>query len=319
MPSIITHHIFSDNVLKKLKNKDDIDIDIYHTFAQSHDYLYYYTFASKKNRKKIAKLAKYGHHKNTKDYLINIIKNIKENNLEYNKEALGYLYGSITHYVLDSTAHPYIFYKTGIYRKSERKSIIYNGGHTDMEKAIDKIYYELNYNKKYKNCNINKEIIGKPQFSIKLKELIDKTYKDTYKYSNVSYFFNKGIKHAKIISRLFFYDPLGLKYILYKIVGIITRKRIMIDSYSSYKKPNINYLNNEHNIWYHPSIKSISYNYSFDDLFDISLKKCIKIINAVNKVLFNNKDIMYLDKYILNIDYSTGLDLNNNKRMIYFE
>lgn len=319
MPSIITHHIFSDNVLNKLKNKNSVDINIYHTFAQSHDYLYYYTFASAKNRKNIAKLAKYGHHKNTKDYLLNIIKNIKDNNLEYNKQALGYLYGSITHYVLDSTVHPYIFYKTGIYRKNDKESIKYNGGHTDIEKSLDSIFYEKYYNKIYKYCNISKEIIGKPKFSNDLCDLINKTYYDTYKFNNVSYYFNKGVKHAKIISRLFFYDPLGIKYTLYKLIAVISRNKISLKSYSTFKKANINYLNNEHKIWLHPSIKSLSYDYSINDLINISQKKCIRIINAVNKVLYENKNIEYLDRYILDIDYSTGLDLKENKKMIYFE
>ena len=55
MPSIITHHMFSKEILNHLNNKElnrfNDRLDIYHTFAQSHDYLFYYTFG--KNRKKL--------------------------------------------------------------------------------------------------------------------------------------------------------------------------------------------------------------------------------------------------------------------------
>ena len=74
MPSIITHHIFSNEVLKKLDKKitDKMEnsLIIYNTFAQSHDYLYY------SNKKNIRNIGSNGHHDKTQDYLINIIKNI---------------------------------------------------------------------------------------------------------------------------------------------------------------------------------------------------------------------------------------------------
>ena len=45
MPSIITHHIFANEVFKKLsketKSKFEDELTIYNTFAQSHDYLFY--------------------------------------------------------------------------------------------------------------------------------------------------------------------------------------------------------------------------------------------------------------------------------------
>ena len=108
--------MFSKEVLNKLSkeelNRLEDKLDIYHTFAQSHDYLFYYTFG--KNKKKINNFGHYAHRHNTQNYLINIIKEIQDKHEENNPELLAYLYGSITHYVLDTTCHPFIFYKTGI-------------------------------------------------------------------------------------------------------------------------------------------------------------------------------------------------------------
>ena len=51
MPSITTHHMFSKELLKHLTKEElkrfDKELTIYHTFAQSHDYLFYYTFEIK--------------------------------------------------------------------------------------------------------------------------------------------------------------------------------------------------------------------------------------------------------------------------------
>jgi hypothetical protein len=82
MPSITTHYIFSKEVLNKLDKKErdifDSKLDIYHTFAQSHDYLFYYKFGKK--HKEINKLGRYAHHNNTQEYILNIIKEIKDEN-----------------------------------------------------------------------------------------------------------------------------------------------------------------------------------------------------------------------------------------------
>ncbi len=100
MPAIVTHHLFADEIKNNLNLKVN---DNYYIFAQSHDYLYF--SLSKKNRI----LAHTAHIKNTQDYFLYMIKFIKDNNLKDNIDLISYLYGSLTHYILDSTLHPYIF------------------------------------------------------------------------------------------------------------------------------------------------------------------------------------------------------------------
>ena len=84
------NYLFSKEVLNKLENKNIIEskLDIYHTFAQSHDYLFYYKFGTK--HKEINKLGRYAHHNKTQEYILNIIKEIK--NKKGVKEAVRYIY-----------------------------------------------------------------------------------------------------------------------------------------------------------------------------------------------------------------------------------
>lgn len=324
MPSITTHYIFSKDVLNNLPkesvNKIANEIDLYHTFSQSHDILFYY-FRNLKKRKEINKLGHYAHHNKTQEYLINIIKEIKNNHLENNQQLVAYLYGSITHYVLDSTCHPYIFYKTGVYRKEDKKTQKYKGQHNVIEKHLDAIYYEKTTNKKYNTCNINKYIINNKKISKDLIKSISNVYKETYNKNNIGKYFYQSIKDTKIFNAFIVNDYFGIKKIFLKIFDLILKKNFSyLSIYSNHiTKPNYEYLNLKQKIWNHPSNPNIKFNYSFDDLWHISLKKSIKIIKEVNKVLYDNKDISEILKYIPNLDYATGLVIEKSSRMAYFE
>ena len=136
------------------------------------------------------------------------------------KPDIAYLFGSITHYVLDYTCHPLIFYKTGIYDpykkiESHKK---YKGMHALMEKSIDAYYYEKIYKQKYKNANISKDIIKKPKLSIDLITLINMVYKKTYNIDSVGLYYKISIKRAKLIYKLFIQDKFGIKIKLYRII-----------------------------------------------------------------------------------------------------
>ena len=190
-----------------------------------------------------------------------------------------------------------------------------------MEKDLDAIFYERFTNKKYNTCNLNKDIIKKPKFSKELINLISNVYKKTYNEENVGLFFQKSITHTKIINALAINDYFGLKRGLYKIIDFITNHRFgYIQAYSTHiLKPNLEYLNEEHKEWNHPSNKELKYTYSFDDLYNQSLKKVLKIIRKINEVIYDRKPIESLYKYIPNVDYSTGVLIEESRRMDYFE
>lgn len=324
MPSIVTHHLFAEEVYKNLSVKEKKYIGtekiIFTTFAQSHDYLFYYTF-DLKNAKWIKELGHHAHHNKTQAYILNILKEIKEKHLESNKQCVAYLYGVITHYVLDSTCHPFVFYKTGVYRQNDLASKKYRGEHTRMEKELDAIYYEKYFHHQYRYCNLNKEIIQKPHFTNQLNKLIETAYFKTYNKQNMGNYYQKSIRDAKIINTLFIHDFIGIKKYLYALIDWLFQKKFgTLQAYSTHHSHlDYSFLNEDHLTWNHPSIKSKTYNYSFPDLFNISLDKTLKIIKEINKVLFANGKIEDISKYIPDLDYSTGLIIENNLRMDYFE
>lgn len=324
MPSIATHYYFAKDVLasldKDIANTFKNEELIYTTFAQSHDFLYYYHF-DLKNSKRIKELGSRGHHEKTRDYLINIIKYIKKNKLQSNQQLISYLYGSITHYCLDSTCHPFIFYKTGIYRQSDPPSKKYRGEHNHMEKDLDAIYYEMNEHKKYNHCNINRDIVKNPRFSKELTECITYAYKETYDEDNIGNYFYKSIKQCKLINAVVINDYFGIKRAIYKLVDYLTRHKFgYIQAYSTHiLHPDLQFLNLEKKEWNHPSGENVKYHSSFPELYEIALYKARNIIKYVHQVLFNKKGINTLDDIITDIDYATGMLIKDNLRMQYFE
>lgn len=310
MPALTTHKIFAEDILKNI-DKDLIDIDTYYMFSQSHDILFYYIGKNKKYYKSIGKK---GHHKNTKQFIITTINCIKNNNLETNKQCMSYLFGILTHYYLDSTLHPYIFYKTGVYRNNNATQK-YKGQHNNFERQIDKLIYEKTYKKNYNDCKIEEEIIPKVILDTKLTSLLDIAYSKTYKEDNMSKIIIKGYNTMRLFHKLIVNDPKNIKNKIYKIIDKIFNTNLKY--YTTSIKANKDILNLKKNNWYHPSDMKNKNNISIIDLINIANKECTKTINEVIKYLRDERND--LNDIIKDIDYSTGLEIKDNKKMRYFE
>ncbi len=324
MPSIIVHHLFANNIYNEINNKNN-NLEksklIYKTFAQSHDYLYYFKNLNTKYSKEINELGHIAHREKTQTYFINLISYIKDNNLEKDSDIIAYLYGSLTHYILDANCHPFIFYKTGTYNKKNCETEKYHGEHTHIEKELDAYYFQKYYQKKYKYCNVSKDIIKKPIFSEELIKAINYTYETTYNEKNIGQVYIQSLKVAKFIYTIIINDRFGWKRKLYSLIDKVTKKKFgNLASYSTHiDNPNLNFLNLNHQTWNHPCFKEKTYNYSFDDLIKISHDECLNIINEIEKVLYQNQNLNSLYKIIPNKSYLTGLPLEENKKMRYFE
>lgn len=326
MPQLITHHIFGMDVLKKLNNSItknfDAEKDIYEMFCQSFDNFLYYMNFNPFKCKKVRFISKKGHRSNVKKYFVNIINNIKKLGLENDEQALAYLYGSINHYVLDSTCHPFIFYKTGYYNKKKKKETKkYIGLHGDMESNIDAFFYINRYKKSYHKVNVTKEFIPKVKFTNNLKLIMDETFINTFNEKNASKYYINSYNSSRILYRLFINDKFGLKKFIFKIHDKINIfKPNKFQYYTTYiKQPNLKYLNIEHKKWCYPSDKTIVSNESFIDLYNKAIDRSVNLITLAHDVINNKKDIKEFKKEIGNLSYTRGLDCDNSKPLKYYE
>lgn len=312
MPALTTHKIFADLVLEEIDQKL-IDKNTYYMFAQSHDILYYY---KGKDYKLYNKLGTNAHHKNTQQFILNTIQYIKKNKIK-DKQCHSFLYGIITHYYLDSTLHPYIFYKSGIYKKN-KETYKYRGQHSVFERTLDSVYYQRINNRSYKECDLKTEILPKVMINSELQKLINYSYSKTYEINNVSSKIIKGYNTMRLFHNFIVEDKHSVKYNIYKVIDKISKnKPHLLQSYSTSISINQNILNLKNKVWYHPATKEI-HNESIPELIEIARRNATKTINKIIKSLKENQEIDY-KKLIKNIDYSTGLLIKDNKKMKHFE
>ncbi len=318
MPSIETHKIFGNDVLAKT-NLTNIDKKIYTIFNQSFDNFFYYKFFSLKKCYETNYLKEKGHRQHSRDYLINIADNILKFKLN-NSQCRAYLFGSINHYVLDSTCHPFIFYKTGAFKPEKKETYKYNSLHSKMELMLDCYFYEQNNDKKFYKYKGYLDNFPKVKFSKKLNELIDKSIFDTFNIKNASKLYYKSYKEGRFIFKHGVYDPLGVKKIIYKFIDTLSPKKFRRCKYvSNYiKKIDEKYLNLDKKTWYHPVTKE-AFDYSILDLYNIALKKSINYFNYFEKYLNKKITRKELYKKIDNISYINGLNLDKKYVLKYFE
>lgn len=315
MPSTVTHYLFTKDVLKcidkdiqeKIKNSENI----YYLFGNSFDILFFSKY----------KLGSKAHGYNTNLYFANMINYIRKNNLTNNSDALAYLYGSICHYVLDSTIHPYIYYYTGKYKRGIKETYKYKGRHSYMEYMLDVILYKEKYNKELYKVNIAKEIFPKLKFSLELQNMIDYTYRKTFDFDKGYKYIKKGRKNFRLAMKYGMSSRFGFRKMLLRIIDclhIVKDKKL---SYCNFhiKKLDNGVLNLEHKKWCYPIDKSISFHYSFYDLYDVSIEKARKLINGINYALDgSDSDIKKILREIGNNSYRTGLNISKKENMKYF-
>lgn len=319
MPALLTHQLFAHDAYNSLPEEIKIKVSLPHLLihAQSHDYLYYYKSFNFKKTQKINSLGYYAHRANTQCFIINIIRLVQKYKLMHNKEVIAYLYGVVSHYVLDSIFHPYIYYKSGIYKKT-KETKKYQGLHTKIEHHLDVYFYQKKY--QIAITNIRQNLIPIVTLDEPVVALINDVYKMTYNKPSICTYYQKGIKKIRKNTQHFSKDKTGIKKAISKPISLILYQNSEILANYSYHIKNINpnFLNQNNQYWYHPCTKK-GFDYSVDDLYKIAIARFNKIITAINNCLYNGQDHRLLISAIKNISYLTGLPINQNKPIKYFE
>ena len=312
MPSIVTHHLFAKDCLKGYERK--VNKDIYYIFAQSFDNLSYYHFFNFFNNE-VKELGKTAQNKKTNEYFLNLLTYIKDYNLKNNKDVMGYLFGSICHYALDSTCHPFVVFETGVTNISKK----YRGGHEKMEVMIDAIMLEEKEKKHlYKEslCNV---LLPKVKFSKDLKKTIDYTFKQTFKVDNMGIKYEKAYKTGNFILKYFVTDKTGIKKKIYKLKDHFGKGRMYQYLSFNIKQLDKSFLNLEHHEWVYPTDNTIIKNSSFYELYDeasIFAKKLFKVsLDYLNEKITKDK----VNSEFKDLSYVTGLDWHLKKKTQYFK
>ena len=321
MPATITHSFFVKDVYDILPDeiKEKIDIRRAKMFGQSTDSLLFYNLFSILPGKSIRKFQKYFHSHNTQDFFLNLLKYMKDNSI-HDVDTYSFLLGFICHYALDSTLHPYVLYKTGVFNKNVPSTYKYNNVHAFMESFIDNdmVKRRLKMNPyKFRTSNFCFDIYP---FSRELQKTIDYTFYNTYKLRDMSSIYYKSLKQMRYSLTIFRRDVYGIKKFFYKLLDSFTSKRCFRYEAISYHYPledKHNYLNSNHSVWRHPCDYKKTSTESFVDLYLKSIKFA-KVLACASFDYLDGKSID-LEKIFDNSSYVTGYDCNDKKELKYFE
>ena len=322
MPATAVHAYFAqdlnDILPKEIKNK--LDVDRLKTFGQSTYSLMFYNLFSILPGKKIRDFQKYFHTNKTQEFFINLINYIKENDYTEDIDVNSFLVGAICHYVLDSTVHPYIYYKTGYFNKNDKSTYKYNNVHTFMETFLDNDMIKRRESINPYKFNISKFSFDTSKFSNELKDTIKYTFKETFDVDNMDKIYYKSLKQMRNSIFIFRQDRYGIKKFFYKLADTFTSKRVFRFEAISYHYPlndRHNFLNENHKLWRNPCDYSLTSEESFLDLYLRALKLA-KVMICASFDYINGKDIE-LEKVFINKSYITGLDCELDKELKYFE
>ena len=322
MPATFFHAYHGENVYNLLSDevKDKINLDRMKTFAQGTDPMMFYNLISIFPGKSIRKYQKICHNTKTRDFFIELINNIKCNN--YDEDSFSFLCGYICHYVLDSTFHPYIIYKSGQFNKNDKETFKYNGKHAIMEAFLDNYIIESFLNLNSNTFRVDKYALYTKRFSNNLNVLLNNSFKNVYNFENMDKYYYKAICQMKRDIYLGRYDSIGFKRCIYKLVDFITPKYFFcFESVSYYQKiskeVSDSYLNVSKKIWHYPSDYNKKSNKNFDELYNSALNEAKRLIEISYKYI--NGENIDLNKYFTNKSFLTGIDCNIKKKIKYFE
>lgn len=322
MPASVAHAYFASDIYDALPAniKNHLSVSRLRMFSQSTDSFLFYRLFSLKSSHGLRKFQHIFHVSKSQEFFITLVKYIRDYHLENDIDTCSFLCGFISHYVLDSTMHPFIFYKSGKFRKNDPKTYKYNSLHTLMEVYLDNHLIIAREKHTPYHFPIGEFCFDLTPFSSELNKTISYTFKEVFQLSQMDEKYYESLKNMRFALVTFRQDKLGIKKAFYKFIDTFTTKKCMRFEFVSYHvsmKTSFDFLNFNHHMWRNPTTYSITSRESFYDLYVKSLKLAKKIIE--DTFLYLSGENIDLSKVYTNLSYTTGLDCTLKKKLKYFE
>lgn len=323
MPDIITHYIFGLDTTQNIKNTTLYPIlkehhDLFLIGLQGPDPIYYHHLRKKEHK---AYIASKMHTEKTGDFLVSALCQIKKydsNSLEF-CQGLSYLSGFICHYILDSIAHPYIFYLGGRYQEDLTETHKYMGLHKKVELAIDTILCKERFSMKSSDFKIHKTILKNIKIPECILSMYDKTFFLNYGINGGGAIFKDSYENIRTYYKMT-YDRFGTKKTVASWVTPLLPKSTapFVSTFSYYNCLNqdFDYMNKNKHVWLHPVTGNV-YTFSFYDLLRNANKKSTTLLQVAYDFAHSNISSEEFRAMLPNISYLTGLPTDDTRPMKY--
>lgn len=323
MPDVITHYIFGLDTAQNLKSSPLHPYlkeyrDLFLVGLQGPDPIYYHRLLRKDNKSFIASKM---HNEKTGDFLISALCQIKKYEVDTPafKSGMSYLSGMICHYILDSMAHPYIFYLGGRYLPDNMETKKYMGLHRKVELAIDTILCQERLSMKSSHFKISKHILKNFEIPSLITMLYDDTLFLNYGINNGGEVFKEAY-HDMRTYYLLTYDPLGAKKTFATLATPLVKKSLspFADAFSYHNclNPDYDYMNRRRQVWLHPVTGNV-YTFSFYDILRNAIKKSTALLQQAYDFTTGKISAEDFRNALPNISYLTGLSTSDLRPMKY--
>ena len=286
MPSYKTHAMFVDKTNKFVDKRINLDLNNLKVFSFGPDSLVFTDPI----------LFNTQHNKYTKNFFESLLQKIKEEKEQDNDVLISFLYGQISHYILDYSFHPYIFYISNGLKTSRLIN-----SHMQIELWLDS--YIMN---KYKMSD-DKYFVPKSIHNSATRRIINEVYYKIYKSYFTSSKYDIGINMTSLIETNLRKN---------KSAEDIARC-LNIGDFKYYKDKScaLFFLNLARERWSNP-VSGEKHNESVDELWNNAVSDYLETIDAINKFLYDGEP---LKETTINSDlsYDTSLPCESSKKMIY--
>ncbi|SEB09049.1 Zinc dependent phospholipase C [Thalassobacillus cyri] len=295
MPNIWTHIHFSQSLLDTLEHTERFKIlSAYVKLgAQGPDPFFYHRFWPFLESKGVEEVGMRLHTEYCGDFLLDLIKQGKE----APASSQAYIFGFLTHHILDRNTHPYIHYRAG-----------YEGNkHQELEVIIDTLLLEREKNMKTWRNPVHKQIDVGKRLDKWLIRLLDTTIKKYFADVSTDLpgdYIQESYYDMKTAMRVL-YDPTGWKN---KLLGSL------VSSFSHRPvEETKDYLNINENEWRHPATGETKQE-SFDELYEKAFDEGKEILTLLLHYWQNGSKnaLEELKDKLANISYDTGEPLHKN-------
>lgn len=313
MPDIWTHILCGTKTIEIIENEElylEImnRVNIFKFGTQGPDIFYYYRFWKGINGSGGKMLGRLMHTNRTGEFLINCLKYLKclSNSNAY-LELLTYIMGFISHYSLDSIAHPYIYYYALSQSNDNDTTYLVNSYHKKLEIIIDTIYQSENLDLSsggippYKAIDLG---ICVPNI---IADCLVSEIEHIYNFSIKKRIINDAYRDMKVGLKLL-YDPTNIKLKMVKLLEKLlkTPGRYSCAIYPIHVDNNFDYMNNIHNEWKPLYNNQEVFSDSFNDLFNRAVLESRNKIRASIDFLDGKISEFELTSFFPNISYLTG-------------
>lgn len=285
MPTYKTHSIHIDKSSDYIDKRIELDKEALKVFSFGPDSL---VFSDNTTFNK-------QHNMDSRNFFECLLRTIKVEHAIENKETISFLYGQISHYILDTTFHPYIYYLT--IEMKNNKAI---DPHLQFELWMDRFItqkYGIDNKDYYSKTSISDE---------KTRQIIDRVYQHVYNCYFASNKYDIGISALTI-----FELNIRQNKFLMDVLNLVNVGDFEYGDASIFDQ----FLNTTRQMWQNP-ITGENHIESINELWNASVSAYLETIYDINRYLYDDKPLK--NRFIeSNLSYDTALPCDVPKKFVY--